>query len=562
VTQNQESALGLSGLVALSNENSGEDPVKYTDLNTGTVIALYVEQDKKNLYLVDEEGKRIGKLGDTIDLNKVVFSTMPTTHLFWRDGKTARFRDGEQEEASIFAKRWEAKRKQIFDAKVHGGVFKFVISRGIPDIRDNNRFSVSESLVPEEFISQEEGLVVIPTTGTLSHNGKLINFPNGRPVLQYQDTLQFLSNNNFTNKQAQTIFEILKRISNQIKEQTEKGEKVAINRKYINFLQNVLFYKAAKERGFGANQIFINTSTMELMFGDQKFDITNIEQFETPIIERLLKTFNSVNNYTLTKTFNQPFTELYLEGEELKERQWKNYQVYLLSSKYPDGSTRSVSDIPLSTNVQPPTEGKSFNYSQKYAILQELELPEVVIKPAKIKEPKKEEITPVTKIGEYTIDGTTKNAYNLKSGPVEFTARIDEANNIVVSVEENETVITAALDDNVMKTVIAGLKSFNRLDAAKGDKELLLDFIALQIAANLEKQRTTKPEVEVQDTSSIEQEYDAALRPEIPALSLVTAADVAKAKTSEEVERIQKELEEIQKRYNDLQEIRNCAWKI
>src|SRR5690606_15111295 len=150
----------------------------------------------------------------------------------------------------------------------------------------------------------------------------------------------------------------------------------------------------------------------------------------------------------------------------------------------------------------------------------------------------------------------------LKSGPVEFTARIDEANNIVVSVEENETVITAALDDNVMKTVIAGLKSFNRLDAAKGDKELLLDFIALQIAANLEKQRTTKPEVEVQDTSSIEQEYDAALRPEIPALSLVTAADVAKAKTSEEVERIQKELEEIQKRYNDLQEIRNCAWKI
>src|SRR5690606_24653337 len=124
-----------------------------------------------------------------------VFSTMPTTHTVWADGEP-RYRKGDKEKAIEYAKRWELKRKKLFALEPGNyEIYNFSISRGIPTVIDVlDRNPVGETLVPEEIISSQEGLITIPTNGAIVHNGEILKFPNGRPILQYADTLVFLGN--------------------------------------------------------------------------------------------------------------------------------------------------------------------------------------------------------------------------------------------------------------------------------------------------------------------------------------------------------------------------------
>lgn len=484
VTPNQENSLGLEGLAALSLDGLGLEQAKYTDINEGLVAAIYVEQQGKDVYFVNKDGKRLSKVGEKTDLNQVVFSTMPTTHLVWRDGKTPRYRDGEKEAATEQAKRWEVKRKQLFNLP-NGKyeIYSFNISRGIPNIIDDyKRNYVGNTLVPESKISTQEGLIVVPITDTIFHQGELLKFPNGRPVLQYKDTLQFLSNNTFNKDQTSSIFEVIKLLSQDVKKQA--GAKIRLNRQYTKFLQNLLYYKDSSQ--FSKNQFFIDTTSMEVKFGDSRWDITKIEEFEKEIKDKLLNTYNSVNNFTLTKLFNEPFTELYLEENVLKDRKWTNYQTYLLSSTYPDGKTRHIDDLPLSTSVESATEAVPYNYKQKYVTLQGMAFPELSI-------PKTPETTPsILKIGEYVVDGKTQNSYKLTSGPVQFTASLDVNGEISVSIEANDTINKIAANEAAMNnTVIPTLKQINQYDATKSDVQLVTDFVANRIVADLKKQQST-----------------------------------------------------------------------
>lgn len=553
---NQEEALGLSGIVALSNNDSSGDPNKHTDLNTGTIIAVYVEQDGKDIYFIDQDGKRLGKLGDQQDLNKIVFSTMPTTHLFWGDGKTARYREDQKEEATIESKRWEAKRKEIFESKIHGGISKFTISRGIPVLSETDeQFSVSESLIPENKISTTEGLIQIATTGTISHNGVLLKYPNGRPVLQYQDTLQFINNKNLSPSQVDTIYKILEKISNTINMQSKMGEKIVIFKKYTAFLQNVLFYRDSSKKTFGNNQMFIDTDTMELRLGEERYDITDIAGNKEAILEQLKGVYHSINNTSLTTKFHEPFVELYLENDELKERTWKNYQTYLLSNKFPNKQKRNIKDIPLSTNVMPASEAVPYSYKQKYAVLDELDLPEIAIKPAKV------EVKTPTKptAGEFVLDGKTSNTYNLKSGPVQFTATIENGK-ASVAVQANESLIKISVDDVVMTGIIAQLKAIDKFDATKENINLVLDYVSYVIGGSIEAQLSTKTEETKTEETNIEDAYTQALSPILPELLLLSTDELGKFTSSKEMLAANKKQVELKKKYDTLEQLKKCLW--
>jgi hypothetical protein len=496
VTPNQENSLGLEGLAALSLDGLGLEQSKYNDINEGLVAAVYVEQEGKNISFIDKNGKKLSKVGEKVDLNQVVFSTMPSTHVVWRDGKTPRYREGEQEQALEQAKRWEAKRKQLFSLPTGKyEIYSFAISRGIPNITDvYERNYIGDTLVPEDKISTQEGLIVIPTTGTIFHQGQLLKFPNGRPVLQYRDTLQFLGNTTFNNDQVDSIFEVVKLLSQDVKAQLAEKVKIKLNRKYTKFLQNVLYYNNTSQ--FSENQFFIDTTSMEIRLGNNRWEITRIEEFEKDIKNKLSNTYSSVNNFTLTKTFNEPFTELYLENSILKERKWPNYQTYLLSSSYPEGGKRPIEDTPLSTSVEPVTEAIPYNYKQKYAILQGMSLPQLSIpKATPIVIAPKAPQTP--KIGEYTVDGVTQNTYKLTSGPVNFTASQDVNGEISVNVEANDTINKIAANEATMNnTIVPALKQIKLFDATKDNVQLATDFVANRITADLKKlQSSAKIEV-------------------------------------------------------------------
>jgi predicted NAD-dependent protein-ADP-ribosyltransferase YbiA (DUF1768 family) len=378
VTQNQEKSLGLDGLANLSMGSVGT----HTDVDNGLVAAVYVEQDKNDVYFINEKGERIGKLNEPVDINKVVFDSMPTTSLINRFNKETRYRatDGEAA-AKEEAARWKAKRQQLFENKGKPESYKFTISRGIADVIDlYARNPVGKTMIDESLIATQEGLVVISTTGTISHQGEDIKFPVGRPVFQYGDTLQFLSNKMFNKDEAEAIFEVMKFMSQSINKQLAAGRKVKIDADYATFLQNVLYWRKSSDTS--GNQIFVDTATMEFFFNNQRYDLTKIEDSKNDIVDRLQKVYNNVNNTTLTKSFSEPFSEYYLDNGALKIREWNNYQSYLLSSKNPDGSARSSNNIPLASSVREKNDLKPYNFKSKYSILEGMELPQVVVKPA------------------------------------------------------------------------------------------------------------------------------------------------------------------------------------
>ncbi len=402
VTQNQEKALGLDGLANLSMRSVAD----HTNLDNGFVGAVYVEQASDGLYFVDEKGERIGKVGTQVDLNKVVFDTMPDTSIYFDNG-AKRYRETDTEEQALAtADSWRTKRKELFlQPATNPQIFSFTISRGIPTITDAyQRNAVGKTLIDEDLISSQEGLIVIPTAGTISHQGEIINFPNGRPVFQYGDTLQFLNNKKFNKNQAEAIFEVMNQMAKGIKKQADAGKKIKIDRDYTDFLQKVLYLRKSSDTS--GNQFYIDTSTMELFFNGQRYDITNLEESKEDITDRLQKVYNNVNNFTLKKEFNSPFTEYYMEDGKLETREWTNYQSYLLSSKDVDGKARPASEIPLTTAVTEKSDLKPYNYEQKYSILEGLELPKVNVAPAKAPEvvtPAPAVVTPEAPVAEQVV---------------------------------------------------------------------------------------------------------------------------------------------------------------
>lgn len=503
VTPNQENSLGLAGLAEMQYGKPLSEVADATDVDNGLVVAVYVEQDGDNIYFVDEQGKRVSKVGETMDMNKVVFNTMPTTELYYKftdkDGKPVpRYRADQKAEAEAKAAGWKVKRAELFDAPGYT-VYDFSVSNGIAQTVQNQRNSIGKTLVPSDIISTQEGLVKISTTGLVFHKGKQVKVPVGYPLIQYNDTLQVVRGRTFTNKESQGVFEVLKKISADVNSQLAAGKPIRINRLYSAYLQNVLYWRSKGANS--ANQIFINTNTMNIELGSEKYDLTKIADNEKAIVDQLKGVYQNINNDTLTKKFNEPFYEPHMVGDELVTSKWTNYQTYLLADTYPDGTTRSINETPLSTNVAEKTDIAPNNFKQRYAVLEGLELPEQ-LPPAAA--PVVE--TPVAPTG-YTLDGTTENTYDLSNGPVLFTATQDADNNTFIKISDNQTVTDIANDKGKMNQIIDALKAVDKFDASKSDVELVKDFLKLRIAAEIQTKAET-PVVVAAPASVVEDKAD------------------------------------------------------
>jgi hypothetical protein len=499
VTNKQSTKLGLTDFARVIYGETAFTEEEVNNVDTGILAAVYVEQDGSNTYFVDKDGKRLGKVGETVDMNSIVFSMMPTASLYYsytdaKGNPVPRFRQGEEAEATAYKDAWSATRNKIFNTPGEEmRVYNFGISRGMAVEQPGAKNFVGDNLIPENKIANQENLIVISTTGTLAHNGENYNFPKGRPLLQYGDTLQWLNNRKFNANEAKSIFEALRLMSEDIQAKAKKGQPIEFNPLYANFLQNVLFWK--KSSNTKNNQMYIDEKTMTLYLGGQKYNFADLASSEAAIIDKLKDTFNSINNDSI-KNASDPFTELYFEDGYLKDRDWANYQSYLLSSKYPNGKNRAIVDSPLSTSVMKPTDLQPYNYRQKYITLSGMELE--VKKVAKAEAPVA--ATKVVNIGGYDMDNATEHTKEIKNlGNVKFTARLDENGKILVTASSIEN-MDAIVGDIAKMTPyfdflkkIVGPNGNSIFDATKTEEESMLQFASIALANQLDKMRETAP---------------------------------------------------------------------
>jgi len=510
VTPNQENSLGLEGLTEAQFSKPKAEVENLTNIDLGFVAAVYVEQDGNDIYFVDKEGNRVAKVGEKMDMSKVVFNTMPTTELRYKD-KNLKYRPEQKELAEAKASGWKQMRAKLFEASGYK-VYNFTVSNGIPNTIQGERNSIGETLVPKSIISTQEKLIQISSNGFIFHKGKQVKVSVGHPYVQFGDMLQGVRGRTFTAKESQGVVDVLKKISKDINTQLAAGKSIKINRVFSTYLQNVLYWKS--KGASGDNQIFINTNTMNLELGKEKYDLTNIADNEKKITEQLKSVYQNINRDTLTNKFHDKFLEPHIGPDgNLTISEWDNYQTYLLADTYPNGSSRSISETPLSTNVAKITDAVPYNFKQKYSILEGMELPEQVVTPKVVA--KAAPIQETTH--DYTLDGTTENVFDLSSGPIIFIATQDGNGNTFVKINDNATIDNIAKDENKVKQIIDSLKANNSFDASKSDVEIVKDFLKLRIAADIQKEVQTIPNVpapiveEVKPESKVEHWFSQAV---------------------------------------------------
>jgi hypothetical protein len=463
VTINQEAGLGLTGLTkqALNKETlTAEEELAAADIDNGVVAAVLIQDNEDGTrQYVDQEGNPIGEVGPDsgVDINKVIFQTMPNTSTTWLSNGEPRYREGEKEQAEEQAAAWKAERETLF--KAPAGIFdiyNFRISRGKPvDSESNEKNFVGGNLVPENVIATQEGLIEVSSTGTIAHEEEQVNlnYPKGRAVLKYGDTVQPINNTNITKDQAEAIFAVFKAMYADLIKQiktNKPGEKIAFNKGYMSFLQNVLYWRQNNDQG--NNQVYINTSTLDLHIGSKTYSLLDLDANEELITNQLQSVYHNINNKTLTgDNFTEKFTEYFLnDAGNLEEREWRNYQTYLLGSTYPNGDARTTANTPLVTNVPKATDLVPFNYINKYMIIDGLDLvPQTATPAAPIAVAEVKTEAPSNVYGEYTVDDKTENVFPIKAGNgnVLFTATLDADNKVSIGIKSGQPAVEAAFNN-------------------------------------------------------------------------------------------------------------------
>ena len=454
-TYNQEESLGLSGITALSFRMTQEQvdadkaafETKVTNKDNGFVGMVFVELDGKKRYFVDQDGKRIGEVGQQVDLGKVIFQTMPSTSITDSRGNDS-YRENEKDSFVRFAQIWRNRREELMKPSTIPPTLEFRISRGIPVKQEKDgvykKNSVTNSLVDETAIATIPGLINVVTTDTITHNGRIVNAKKGFVYIQSGDLLQYLNNNKLGKKKAATAYELIKSNIAKLEKDASEGKTPQFDKNKILFLKNVLNYKKITKDPKD-NQFWFDTENLTLKLGSKSYKFSEIASREEEIIAQLSEMYHSANAKTLR--LQSPFFEYFLEDGKLQEREWPNYQSYLAS-----GKNRTTDEIPFVT-IANPTEAQPYAFAGKYATLINFETgDEGYVPTQEEQEPPKpsesgapvrpsdiiESDVPVT-VGPYTLNDGTVNTVTMFGGEFSFKANILPSGEIEIDTISPET---------------------------------------------------------------------------------------------------------------------------
>lgn len=288
----------------------------------------------------------------------------------------------------------------------------FTITRGIPNRTESLdagfvKNSVTDSLIKESDINPD--VLVVPTIRTEGDfeirtvHGLQQRLPVGRPLLltkngQYAQ-YHYLDNNMLTEDQQDAVKHVLynlaKEFSQNVEEQLTKlnnGVPVEkntplyfaklgqlaktrrelglslINIDYINYLKGILYFRPLADdvpvAKADPRQIWLRGDAIYLGNTGHSIPINDPQAFlNSPELDNFLSNYHHNVNTLSEDKKTKSFTEYYVEGKDLKNRQWTSYAHYMLASNRPDGTKRT--DIPLTTSIKT-REQAEFEYNNQY----------------------------------------------------------------------------------------------------------------------------------------------------------------------------------------------------
>lgn len=415
VTRDNESPLGLKGFIDYALQGyslqEGEIPI----------VKLYITAESNGRFLIGEDGEKLNKqpLGKEQDYSLAVFGMFHEPNFGEykfgsRKGKIAYSKGTPEELIELLPKHkiWrndvieEAKKGRFKEYEISG------ISRGRAEInRDVNgnpieRNSVVGTLIKEADLNKP--LIQIPTKENdiqVKIEGKSLNLPIGQPVFVNGSTIEPLLNRQFSQQEANNIYNIIHHMSKQVEDQGANFKELPDQ--HMAFLRGILYWRTPTGNP-GRNQIWID-NTGHLRLGNQAQSEINTIQF-TPesissnkdkLLAFLTGAYNNVNDIKL-KDLQKPFISLSLNQDgTLRETEHPNYQTFLLTGD----------DPLLATNIRKKSSSvpNDTNYRYKYSVLRgrEFERPQTVVK----EEPK------LTQVSQSTTTITVKDS----KFPIDYT---------------------------------------------------------------------------------------------------------------------------------------------
>mgnify|MGYP003752656927 FL=1 len=453
-------------------EDRRSDKYKAEEVIVGVIVQ--VDENGKNPVLVDEFGNPIqerNEKDELIDpLNHALFQVYPL------GGLEAQYKDsnGQKVTGTMFRestpehvreelkKRYQAWRDSVLSQTEIFPV-TFTPSFGFPEyvmtetgrtgkdgkpekvVDINARTPVEESgLISPEMLGEKKVLEVATTNDKAVSGDMSIGVKPGRVVLKVPGKfVAKLNNRKLTEKEANTIYDVLLQITKNAVEEGSVGKGTKSERLF-GWLKSVVYWGITHDaktgqRKTGVNNIWFETVEEEGQFvsklfisGDRQtsfeFTPSSLENNKVEIVNALKNIYNNVNAKLVNS--ESSVTASYFEITGIDEngnpvgRKWQNYQTYLLSNKIYEGGkviNRDNGDIPLVSRFRPLTGPEDFNRHAIYFTTDETVDDKVAAKPAgevnappKKTEPKPA-ATPESAPEEIVLDGVKENTIHFNS---------------------------------------------------------------------------------------------------------------------------------------------------
>lgn len=480
VSKKNEADLGMPGLI----DSIGG--------NDNTLVLVMVEkQPNGSLIPVGVDGAAI--TNETDRINKGIYQTMPDPKLTNSKGETL-FRQRDKE----FEEEYRKAYTKFFNDEINNPsleTYKIVPSFGRPEYvtkpdqlvngkhpRDyDSTVPVTESGLILETQLENRSVLTVPTTSKeISLGSTSFSDALGRVFLNTGNAYVPLNNMKQGEEGATRIYEAVLRLATigKIKGNTEAND-------IVNWLRSVIYWGTPKNEISYNSLFFQDTEEGLKLFISGKgqnipFTPTSIKANKEVIINIVKEMYHNINSKLTESQWSQPYLEITSISEDgkIESRIWNNYQSYLLSDKYPDGSKRPANEIPLTTNIRPLESDDDVNRENIYFILDSLSLDEYFAPKPKVK------ATPETPIAEAPAPVTTPAplTFNLKKGVTNSMTMLKGAVSVEFEVDDTDLRDESGNIKLIRVEVKSGMAALNQKFPDKTDEDIIRNIVSGQVA--------------------------------------------------------------------------------
>ena len=432
VTSKNEEELGLKGLMNHIKGTSEVDPKK-------TIAVVMVEQVGDKIKVVGVDGKTL----DNPTFDTAVFQVMPDPKFQWSEkyeNKSMFPKDTTDNEKNAIIKEYTQFVEETLDSK-DLNPFQVEASFGVPqtvkdaqgnDVKYARTGVVAAGLIQESDLTTKP-VIYVPTLedkvqrGSTSYSNAL-----GKIFLVAGNGYVPLQNKLHSEKEAETIYQVINRLATIKFEEGDFNSSEA--KRLFDWLRSVTYWGTPKNAASPNSVWFDKEGLLGLklnMSNDNtsySFSPLSIEANKDAIVEKLQKMYNNVRSSYVARdldNWNVSYEQILSIDKDgkIKNKKWKNYQSYLLST-----TGRTGEETPLTVPYQESTPTKSNREGIYFVNVDTKDKYAGVINKSTVA--KKSILTPVAPVTKFEMDGETPNTIkNEQYGDIIFTVDGEELKN-------------------------------------------------------------------------------------------------------------------------------------